>query len=170
MGYITGGMAALVIALAVALLIQTNRLEHTQDVHQTLIANIAVERKAAVVIKDKTELNFKKLLGDKDAEYAKVVADFDNTIKLMRNARKSADSSVVPAASNSESSTMPKGLICFDHAELTAAQSDSEAEVEELLIECGKTTNKYYCALDWIQTLPKDNNTLFDLEPKSQEK
>jgi hypothetical protein len=157
--YAYGAVALIILALSGAVYTQSTRLEHCNDVHATFIANVDVERKEAEVIKEKMELDFKKLLGDKNAEYEKVKRDFDTTIDIMRKRRTSADSSIVPSASNGESTLVPKGQICFDQSIIDAAQRDSEAEIEEILFECGKANNQLTCAIDWIEALPKSNNS-----------
>lgn len=159
--YAYGGILGLILALSIALYVEVEKVTASQNRYDTLVAQISVERKEAEVIQQKQELDFKTILGAKDASYQTTVTKFNTLIDSMRKQRTGTNSSVVPTASNSKSSIVPEGTKCFDVTELDAAERESEAEIEEILFECGKTINRQACAVNWINSLPKDNNVLF---------
>lgn len=153
MGYIIAGVLALITFLSISLYTQTERLDFCKKDHSILVAEVANKEEKSALDSGKKELEHAKILGDTNVEYQKKLLALNNTIEQLRKQRNSAGSSNLPTASNSKSSCVPTEQICFDRAELTRAESESEAEIEEIVISGTATKLDYTCAVDWVSKL-----------------
>lgn len=154
MGYILLAIGAVIVSLSVSLFVQTERLDVCKKNNTNLIAEVANKEEQSRLDSKAKELEHNKILGETDVKYQKKLFTLNTTIDELRKQR-SVSSSNLPTASNSKSSTVPAGQICFDRAELARAESDSEAAIEEIIISGAKTKLDYSCAIDWADKLNK---------------
>lgn len=141
MQIIIGAIGAVFAALVAFGYVQTWRLHSTQaDVKQ--LQTTIDTFKLAVEAEQKEK---KAKLGEANVKYETATTELNAAIDKLRKQSKST-SSFLP----NRSSTVPSSKnICFDRAEFDKAQSDSEREIEEFVIEGTKTAIDLECGVNW---------------------
>lgn len=159
MGYLVGGLSALILILAVTIYGQSQRIDTLRVEKAQLIVDVASEKQKSEKFAIEVDHKIAKIKLDKDKSYEAQLADLNTVINKLRQQRNSPSSTILPATSNERASYVPSETdICFDKGELDSAQRESEAEIEEIIFQCAKAQIALSCGIDWVLSLPRSNN------------